>query len=112
MARYLWAKIRVDLRHHPKLVGRPDGDFRLWTSLILHAKDYCPDGVVRDLGAAEMRSSWGIKAPADSVRKALAYFLKEGMLEEHDGGLLITDFVKEQSVQKDSPEAALERKQR
>lgn len=112
MARHLWAKIRVDLRHHPKLIGRPDGDFRLWTSLLLHAKEYCPDGIVRELGAAEMRSAWGIKSPTESVRKALDYFIRQKMLIEVSEGFLIRDFVEEQRVTKDSPEAALERQRR
>src|SRR6266403_4514996 len=110
MARHLWAKVRVDMRHHPKIVGRPDGDFRLWASLILHAKEHCPVGVVRGLSPGEMRGSWGIKAPVKKVKHALAYFEKEEMLiRQSDGGLLITDFVEEQRSLKDSPEAVAER---
>lgn len=88
----LWAKIDVGLRHHPKLIGRPDADFRLWVGLILHAKEHCPDFTVRDLSPSDMRGAFGIKAPVGVVVAGLKYFISKGMLvEQSDGGLLIRD---------------------
>lgn len=88
----LWAKIDVGLRHHPKMIGRPDCDKWLWVCLILHAKEHCPDFIVRDMSPADMRGAFGIKAPASAVVNAIAYFLGKSMLvKQPDGGLLIKD---------------------
>lgn len=93
----LWAKIDVGLRHHPKLIGRPDADKWLWLCLILHAKEHCPDFIVRDMTPADMRGAFGIKAALAVVTAALAYFLGKGMLvEQPDGGLLIKDMEERQ----------------
>lgn len=109
MARELWAKVYVNLRHHPKIIGRPDADFRLWVGLILHAKEHCPDCVVRDMTAADMRGSFGIKAPVKVVEAGLKYFIRKGMLVEVPGGLLIRDMAERQAKAGDTPEAHAER---
>lgn len=112
MAREIWAKVYVNLRYHPKLIGRPDSDFRLWVGLILHAKEHCSDFIVRDLTPADMRGAFGIKAPVKAVEEGLKYFTAKGMLVEVPGGLLIRDMAERQAKAGDTPEAHAERQRK
>lgn len=103
--RHPWAKVYVDLRHHPKIFARPDADFRLWACLLLHAKEHCPDGIVRGLSAADMRGMFGIKASVKAVQAALDYLAVVGWAVPVEGGLFLPHLEERQRAAGDTPEA-------
>lgn len=105
--RHSWAKIYCDLLRHPKIIGRPDCDVRLFLGLILHAKEYSPDHGLVQLTPTDMRNAFGIKAPMKSVTDGLAYFLKEGVLLRDGDHVRIRDFATRQAA-----DSAAERMQR
>lgn len=104
MAKASWAKVYVDLRHHPKLFARPDADFRLWTCLMLHAKEHCPDSIVRGLSAQDMRGMFGIKASVKVVEAALEYLAQIGWAVPVEGGLFLPNLEERQRAAGDTPE--------
>lgn len=117
MPRYLWAMVDVQMRNDQKLFGRPDCDFRLWTCLILYAKELAPDGQIRGLTAEDLRGMFGIKAPLKAVDEALAHFVKVKMtrwlsLDGKPGDFVMVNLSKRQSSSKDNPAAAAERQRR
>lgn len=109
MAKASWAKIYVDLRHHPKVWTRPDADFRLWTCLILHAKQHCPDSIVRGLSAQDMRGMFGIKASVKVVEAALEYLAQIGWVVPVEGGLFLPNLEERQRAAGDTPEMHAQR---
>lgn len=105
--RHSWAKVYCDLLRHPKIIGRPDSDVRLFLGLILHAKEYSPDHGLVQLTPTDMRNAFGIKAPMKAVLDGLAYFIKEGVLQQEAEHVRIRDFATRQAA-----DSAAERMQR
>lgn len=104
MAKPSWAKVYVDLRHHPKLFNRPDADKWLWTCLMLHAKEHCPDFIVRGLSASDMRGMFGIKASVKVVQAALDHLASIGWAVPIEGGLFLAHMEERQRAAGDTPE--------
>lgn len=101
--RAAWAKVYCDLLRHPKVIGRPDSDVRLFLGLILYAKEYAPDTGLVALSPEDMRSTFGIKAPLKAVLDGIAYFVKESVLVREGDFVRLRDFA---ARQKDDSSAA------
>lgn len=104
MAKPSWAKVYVDLRHHPKIFKRPDADKWLWTCLMLHAKEHCPDFIVRGLDASDMRGMFGIKASVKVVQEALDHLALIGWAVPVEGGIFLAHMEERQRAAGDTPE--------
>lgn len=96
MPRNAWAKVYCDLLRHPKIIGRPDSDVRLFLGLILYAKEYAPETGIVALTPSAMRTQFGIKASPASVKAGLSYFVKCGVLVEDGEYFRIKDFATRQ----------------
>lgn len=105
MPRHPWAKVYVDLRHHPKMYARPDAEKWLWVCLLLHAKEHCSDFTVRGLSAADMRGMFGIKASVKAVQAGLDYLASIGWAVPVEGGLFLAHMEERQRASGDTPEA-------
>jgi hypothetical protein len=109
-----WAKVYCDLLRHPLLLGRPDSDVRLVLGLILYAKEYAPDGVLRGITAARAKQLCGITASIEEVQAGLDYLFNESPADEsgrhwlyrlNDEAVMIRDFAERQARAGDTPAA-------
>lgn len=103
MAKASWAKVYVDLRHHPKLYPRPDVDKWLWVCLLLHAKEHCPDGIIRGVSPTDMRGMFGIKASVKAIENALAHLEFIEWAVPVDGGIFLPNLEERQLSAGDTP---------
>jgi hypothetical protein len=104
MPRHVWAKVYCDLLRHPKIIGRPDSDVRLFLGLILYAKEYAPETGLVPLTPAAMRDAFGIKASLSAVKLGVAYFVDCGVLVSDGEHVRLKDFA-ERQAKTDTPEA-------
>lgn len=107
MPRNIWAKVYCDLLRHPRFIGRPDSEVRLWLGLILYAKEYSPERGEVAMSAEAMRQTFGIQAPMSAVRAGLAYLVDAGLLVREGEKFRIRDFGERQG-----PDSAAERTSR
>jgi hypothetical protein len=92
MASKYWIKLYHEMLHDPKVMRLEDHLFRRFIEMLLYAGETDSDGILPCL--ADM--AWTLRADENELTDDLAALSEAGLVEETDGGWLVSNFAKRQ----------------
>jgi hypothetical protein len=103
MASKYWIKLYHEMLHDPKVMRLEDHLFRRFIEMLLYAGETDSDGILPCL--ADM--AWTLRADEKELTDDLAALSEAGLVEETDGGWLVSNFAKRQEPDREArPQSA------